>query len=71
MTSIDKIIKAKQEAAEQHRIVTLKNIKKHLLQEISDEEIKKSMREYNITDFGQMAAYITGAQWYREQLKQK
>jgi len=40
-------------------------------QEISDEEIKKSMREYNITDFGQMAAYITGAQWYREQLKLK
>jgi hypothetical protein len=38
--------------------------------EISDEEIKKSMRSYNITDFGQMAAYITGAQWYREQLKQ-
>jgi hypothetical protein len=39
-------------------------------QEISDEEIKKSMFRYNITDFGQMAAYITGAQWYKEQLKQ-
>jgi hypothetical protein len=38
--------------------------------EISDEEIKKSMFRYNITDFGQMAAYITGAQWYKEQLKQ-
>ena len=40
-------------------------------QEISDEEIEKSMRRYNITDFGQMAAYITGAKWYREQLKQR
>jgi hypothetical protein len=40
-------------------------------QEISDEEIEKSMRKYNITDFGQMAAYITGAKWYREQLKQR
>jgi stress response protein SCP2 len=39
--------------------------------EISDEEIEKSMRRYNITDFGQMAAYVTGAKWYREKLKQR
>ncbi|MEY4571427.1 MAG: hypothetical protein RLZ10_631 [Bacteroidota bacterium] len=39
--------------------------------EISDEEIEKSMRRYNITDFGQMAAYVVGAKWYREKLKQR
>ena len=39
--------------------------------EISDEEIAKSMSRYNITDFGQMAAYVTGAKWYREQLKKR
>lgn len=29
------------------------------------------MRRYNITDFGQMAAYVVGAKWYREQIKNK
>ena len=36
--------------------------------EISDEEIEKSMRRYNITDFGQMAAYVVGAKWMKEQI---
>lgn len=39
--------------------------------EISDDEIEKSMRKFNITDFGQMSAYVVGAKWYREQLKQR
>lgn len=37
--------------------------------EISDDEIKSSMRRYNIIDFGQMAAYVTGAKWVLEQIK--
>ena len=47
-----------------------KQIEKEYI-EISDDEIEKSMRRYNITDFGQMAAYITGVKWYREKLKNK
>ena len=39
--------------------------------EISDEEIKKIMRSYNITDFGQMSAYVVGAKWVIEKLKYK
>jgi hypothetical protein len=38
--------------------------------EISEDDIQKSMRRYNITEFGQMAAYVTGAKWAIEQLKQ-
>lgn len=36
---------------------------------ISEDDIQKSMRRYNITEFGQMAAYVTGAKWVIEQLK--
>ena len=39
--------------------------------EISEDDIQKSMRRYNITEFGQMAAYVTGAKWAIEQLKNK
>lgn len=36
---------------------------------ITDEEITKSARRYNITDFGQMSAYVVGAKWVIENLK--
>jgi hypothetical protein len=38
--------------------------------EITDDEIKKCMLNYNITDFGQMAAFITGAKWAIEKLNE-
>lgn len=39
--------------------------------EVTDDEIQKSMFKYNITDFGQMAAYQVGAKWAIEKFKQK
>jgi hypothetical protein len=67
------MMEAKYKAIEMHKQEMASNCSQpvtdnHAL-EISDEEIEKSMRTYNITDFGQMAAYITGAKWYREKLK--
>lgn len=34
----------------------------------SDEVTNKTIRNYNINDFGQAAAFIAGAKWMKEQI---
>jgi hypothetical protein len=79
MTSIDWLIKKIEsfgidtkfisesinEAKEMHKQEMATNISQL---EILEDDINKIMRSYNITDFGQMAAFITGAKWAIEKL---
>jgi hypothetical protein len=37
--------------------------------EITDADIKKCMSRYNITDFGQMSAFVVGAKWVLEKIE--
>lgn len=69
MTGIDKLIKANQEAAEQLRIASLKNMKERILEGISNDNIfDEANYRYVIED--EIEAFIQGAIWYREKLRQ-
>ena len=69
MTGTDKLLQANQEAAEQHRIASLKEMKESLLQDISDEEIEKAADAFEFTNG--IYGFKQGVKWCLKQLKQR